>query len=383
MENLPTESNDVVVPEPGRWACINWAAKHSAIFTLLDVAIVSVLSIVLSAVLLRREELAPEAVSVAMGAVAVLILAVVDLGLKLSKAKYELVRTWAQGEIAGANRKLTDAVSRADIAEHEWTRARAGKPALTVEGVKSLLVDIGRKMWLVVVRNDGESATVTAKYAIRGEAVEGWSSQTEHNAAWGTLTTLRPPQIDMTIAKGDRGEIRLAETSEVRDPGNYPAGTVLKSVRVGGANKLDPIQTYSQTRIEGQAAGVPACVVRLSIYATPSMEGGPLQQSFVVGFDGIKPLDLDVPMRALLLESRSPHENVREAREWFAEVVLAAKAGDAEAKRAMPGVARVFLDLSRAFGASGQLFQADYRVVRQAHSDMLMEFPGHVVQPDA
>ena len=374
MESQSTEPSGIVVPEPGRWACIRWATKHSAIFTVADVMIVSVLTVALSAVLLRREELAPGTLGVAMGATAVLILAVVDLGLKLSKAKYELVRLWAQGEIAGVNRRLADAVSLAEDAERELAQARAGKPVLVVESIRSLVVDAGKTMWLVVVRNDGESATFTAKYAIRGEAVELWGSQTEHHATWGTLTVLRPPQTETSIAKGDRGEIRLAETGERHDSGNYPTGTVIRFVRVVGSNKIDLIQPYSHNHIEGLTPKPAPCVVRLSVYATPSMERGPLQQSFVVGLDGIKRLDLDVPMRALLLESRSPHERVREARDWFAEIVLAAKAGDTEAKETVPAAARVFLEISRAYGASGPLFQADYQIVRQAHDDLLMEY---------
>jgi len=277
--------------------------------------------------------------------------------------------------LAECEERLTVALNRAELADRELIQARAGKPVLVVERIKSLLVDVGKTMWFVVVRNDGESATFTAKYGIRGAAVEPWGDQTEHCATWGTLTVLRPPQIELSIAKGDRGEIWLAETGERHNPPNYPDGTVIRFVRVVGSNKIDLIQPYSQNHIEGGTVSPPPCVVRLSIYATPSMERGPLQHSFVVGLDGIKQLDLNVPMRAILLESRALHERVREAREWFAEIVLAAKAGDTAAKEAVPDAATLFLNISRAYGASGPLFEADYQMIRRAHEDLLMRDP--------
>lgn len=258
-------------------------------------------------------------------------------------------------------------------------RIGGAEPRLVVESIRSVVVDRITTFWLIVVRNDGESATVSAKYGIRGEAVEPWASQSEHHAVWGTLTVLRPPEIEVSIANGDRAEIRLAETGADNNPSNYPRDTVVRFVRVIGSNKLDPIQTYSQKHVDLEEGPImphpPPCVVTLSVYATPRMADGPLQRSFVVGLHGVKSLDLNVPMRAILLESKSPEKRVDETRKWFAEVVLAAKAGDIEAKQKVREIARVFYDASRTYGASGPLFQADYQIIRQAHEDLQMDFP--------
>jgi len=227
-------------------------------------------------------------------------------------------------------------------------------------------------MWLVDVRNDGEAAVCTAKYVVRGPAVEGWAIEPTHYAIWGTLTRYVPPQTEITIPKGDRGQIQLAESGEDPPSGNYPPGTVVRFVRVVGSNRMDRTEPYAQRWV----GTVPAsCVVRLRVLSRPSTEAGGVLATYVVGPDGVRPPRLDIATLELLLESRAPHERVRTAREWFTELVLAAKTGDAEARQKFPDLCRVFMNASRAYGGSGPTFEADYQLVRQAQEELALGPP--------
>jgi len=184
--------------------------------------------------------------------------------------------------------KMRSAVARAESAEREVARARAARPALVIEGIRSVPTDINETMWLAVVRNMGESAIFTAKYTLRSNATERRVAAVI--AIWGELTE-RPPRSRVSIANGDQGTIRLAMTGFTRGGRlDHPEEAPARFVRVVGSNEVDPIQPYSH--IEGQMPKQPLCVLDLTIYATPGMEGGPLQRSFAVGLDGVKLLEL-------------------------------------------------------------------------------------------
>lgn len=116
MDSLPTERDATVVPEPGRWECFKWAWKHSTAGTLLDAAVMAVLTISIAAAVLDLPGVRGEATSVLLGVGALFVLVAVDFTLKLSRAKYELVKLWAQGEVADANRRFVDAAKTRDDA---------------------------------------------------------------------------------------------------------------------------------------------------------------------------------------------------------------------------------------------------------------------------
>ncbi len=337
--------------------------------------------------LLRPGELEGFLVGGAITSVAGLI---VTIGVIASRASVEILRNQLATERSSAAQALmvqqeaTKQEHQARISAErgrdglaaELEKLRAAKPVLRFEEVESLPVDGEKTYWFLVFRNDGESARVTAKYKIRGNNVEGWATDNEHCAVWGAMTTIRPPPCEEVLAKGDSAKLRIAETGVERNRGDYPPGTVVRFVRVVGANKLDLIQPYSEKRLVGHLGEEnPHCVITVRVFTKPGMEGKPWRASFVVGLGGVRLLALNTEMQSLLWKSTSPAEQLRAAREWFYDIVAAADMGDDAAKEMIFESARGLHESSRAYNASGPGFVADYDAIRRACEGLGLSAP--------
>jgi hypothetical protein len=80
--------------------------------------------------------------------------------------------------------------------------------------------------------------------------------------------------------------------------------------------------------------------------------------------------------RDVQMQTASPFDQVRLARAEFERVAAIARTGDQAAAAQLPELARIFLEASRAYNASGGMFQVDAGYVRQVLDELATMFEG-------